>query len=171
MTDSQAADSGGDNRKAIGRTLLCVVDDTDELSVALQFAARRAKRTGAHIGLLYVIDQEATEFQHWSSIGDLMRAEAQAEAERVLARAAQHVAQWCPQLPVFYIREGERRDAVIEQIQEDPSISFLIMGAATGRDGPGPLVTALTGRWVGQLHIPIVIVPGNVSAEEIESFA
>jgi nucleotide-binding universal stress UspA family protein len=170
MTDSQAA-NGDDTRKAVGRTLLCVVDNTDELSVALQFAARRARRTGAHIGLLYVIDQEATEFQHWSSVGDLMRAEAQAEAERVLSRAADHVMQWSPQPPVFYIREGERRDAVIAQIQEDPSISFLILGAATGRDGPGPLVTALTGRWVGQLHIPIVIVPGNVSEDEIESFA
>jgi len=170
MTDPQPPDGAVDTRKAIGRVLLCVVDDTDELSVALQFAALRANRTGAHIGLLYVIEQ-ATEFQHWSSIGDLMRAEAQAEAERVLTRAANHIRQWNQEPPVYYIREGDRRDAVIEQIKDDPSIAFLIMGAATGRDGSGPLVTALTGRWVGQLHIPIVIVPGNVSAEEIESFA
>lgn len=168
MSDSETGQN--DERKAVGRTLLCVVDDTDELSVALQFAARRAHRTGAHIGLLYVIEQ-ATEFQHWSSVGDLMRAEAQAEAERVLARAAAHVRQWHDEPPVFFIREGDRRDAVIEQIKEDESIAFLILGAATGRDGPGPLVTALTGRWVGQLHIPIVIVPGNVSEDEIASFA
>lgn len=164
----QSSDIGG--FRAVGRTLLCVVDDTDELSVALQFAARRAKRTGAHIGLLYVIEK-VREFQHWSSVGDLMQAEAQAEAERVLNRAAAHVSRWCPQPPIFYIREGERRDAVIDQIKEDPSIAFLVLGAATGRDGPGPLVTALTGKWVGQLHIPIVIVPGNVSEAEIESFA
>jgi nucleotide-binding universal stress UspA family protein len=170
MGDSVPNHNIAEDLRAVGRTLLCVVDDTDELSVALQFAARRAKRTGAHIGLLYVIEQ-VREFQHWSSVGDLMRAEAQAEAERVLNRAAAHVMRWCPQPPIFYIREGERRDAVIDQIKEDPSIAFLVLGAATGRDGPGPLVTALTGRWVGQLHIPIVIVPGNVSEEEIASFA
>jgi len=170
MSDTKPPTGDGDTRKAIGRTLLCVVDDTVEMSVALQFAARRALRTGAHIGLLYVIEQ-ATEFQHWSSIGDLMRAEAHAEAERILSRAAEHIRQWNAEPPVLYIREGERRDAVIDQIREDPSIAFLILGAATGRDGPGPLVTALTGRWVGQLHIPIMIVPGNVSEEEIESFA
>ena len=167
MSDLKTELGAIDTRKAVGRMLLCVVDDTDELSVALQFAARRAR----HIGLLYVIDQEATEYQHWSSVGDLMRAEAQAEAERVLARAADHVMRWCDTPPVFYIREGDRRDEVIEQINEDPSIAFLILGAATGRDGPGPLVTALTGKWVGQLHIPVVIVPGNVSEDEIESFA
>lgn len=170
MSDNQPQDGSKDTRKASGRVLLCIVDDTDELSVALQFAARRAKRTGSHIGLLYVIEQP-TEFQHWSSVGDLMRAEAHAEAERVLSRAAEHIRQWNPEPPVFYIREGDRRDEVIKQIQEDPGIAFLILGAATGREGPGPLVTALTGRWVGQLHIPIVIVPGNVSEEEIESFA
>ncbi len=153
-----------------GRTLLCVLDDTPELSVALQFAARRAQRTGAHIGLLYVIES-ATEFQHWSSVGELMRAEANAEAEQVLMRAAGQIMQWKSEPPIFYIREGNRRDEVIQQIKDDPSISFLILGAATGRDGPGPLVTALTGRSVGQLHVPIVIIPGNMGEEEIASFA
>ena len=153
-----------------GRTLLCVLDDTPELSVALQFAARRAQRTGEHVGLLYVIDN-AAEFQHWSAIGDLMRAEANAKAEQVLVRAADQILQWKDERPIFYIREGNRRDEVIEQIQEDPSISFLVLGAATGRDGPGPLVTALTGRSVGQLHVPVVIIPGNMSEDEIASFA
>ncbi len=157
-------------RLATGRTLLCVLDDTPELSVALEFAARRSSRTGAHIGLLYVIDN-AAEFQHWSSVGDLMRAEATEKAERVLKRAAGQVTRWTDEQPTFYIREGVRRDEVIKQIHEDPSISFLVLGAATGRDGPGPLVTALTGRSLGQLHVPIVIVPGNMSEEEIASFA
>lgn len=162
--------SGEAPRIAAGRTLLCVLDDTPELSVALQFAARRARRTGAHVGLLYVIE-DSTDFQHWSSIGDLMRAEANAKAEQVLMRAAEEVANWNDEPPIFYMREGNRRDEVIEQVKEDPSIAFLILGAATGRDGPGPLVTALTGRSVGQLHVPIVIIPGNMSEEEIASFA
>lgn len=166
--DTKKDESGA--RRATGRTLLCVLDDTPELSIALQFAARRASRTGAHVGLLYVIDS-ATEFQHWSSVGELMRAEANAKAERVLKRAAEQIMKWTKEPPIFYIREGVRRDEVIKQVQEDPTIAFLILGAATGRDGPGPLVTALTGRSVGQLHVPIVIVPGNMSEEEIASFA
>ena len=164
--------SNTENTKPIGagRTLLCVIDDTPELSVALQFAARRAQRTGAHVGLLYVIDN-AADFQHWSAIGDLMRAEANAKAEQVLLRAAGQILKWKGELPIFYIREGNRRDEVIQQIRNDTSISFLILGAATGRDGPGPLVTALTGRSVGQLHVPIVIIPGNMGEDEIASFA
>jgi nucleotide-binding universal stress UspA family protein len=172
--ETTAGDAGdgaaGDKRLAVGRTLLCILDDTDEVSIAIQFAARRAARTGAHVGLLYVIDS-ATEFQHWSSVGELMRAEATAKAERVLARAADQVRKWIPESPIFYIREGNRRDEVIKQVHKDPTISFLVLGAATGRDGPGPLVTSLTGRSVGQLRVPIVIIPGNMSEDEIASFA
>ena len=170
MNADRSPKSAGEPRIAAGRTLLCVLDDTPELSVALQFAARRAHRTGAHVGMLYVIEN-STDFQHWSAIGDLMRAEANAKAEQGLMRAAEEVAKWTGEPPIFYIREGNRRDEVIAQIQEDPSIAFLILGAATGRDGPGPLVTALTGRSVGQLHVPVVIIPGNMSEEEIASFA
>mgnify|MGYP000875192908 CR=1 FL=1 len=170
MNADTPSDGPATQRISAGRTLLCVLDDTRELSVALQFAARRAQRTGAHVGLLYVIES-ATEFQHWSSVGELMRAEANAKAEQVLMRAASQVMQWKDELPIFYIREGNRRDEVIQQVQDDPSISFLVLGAATGRDGPGPLVTALTGRSVGQLHVPIVIIPGNMSEDEIASFA
>ena len=170
MNADKTPQSGESPRIAAGRTLLCVLDDTPELSVALQFAARRAHRTGAHVGMLYVIE-DSTDFQHWSAIGDLMRAEANAKAEQVLTRGAEEVAKWNDEPPIFYIREGNRRDEVIGQIQEDPSIAFLVLGAATGRDGPGPLVTGLTGRAVGQLHVPIVIVPGNMKEEEIASFA
>ncbi len=170
MNDDTPDDNTVSTRISTGRTMLCVLDDTPELSVALQFAARRAQRTGAHVGLLYVIE-DSTEFQHFSSIGDLMRAEANAKAEQVLMRGAEEVLRWKDEMPIFYIREGSPRDEVINQIKEDPSISFLILGAATGRDGPGPLVTALAGRSVGQLHVPIVIVPGNMSEDEIASFA
>ena len=49
------------------RTLLCVVDESDELPVALTFAALRSRRTGSHVALLYVIATPA-DFQHWASV-------------------------------------------------------------------------------------------------------
>ena len=69
------------------------------------------------------------------------------------------------------MREWERTDEVIAQIEEEPAISFVVLGAATGREGPGPLVTSLTGKLVGRLHVPLVIVPGNMSEDELAQFA
>ena len=60
---------------------------------------------------------------------------------------------------------------MLKLIDEEPSISILVLGAATGAKGPGPLVSSLTGKQVGKLRIPITIVPGNLSDADIENIA
>ena len=74
-------------------------------------------------------------------------------------------------MPVLVLREGSRRDELLKLIDEDPSISILVLAAATGPKGPGPLVTEFTGKLVGRLRIPVTIVPGNLSMEAIEKIA
>jgi nucleotide-binding universal stress UspA family protein len=152
------------------RVLLCVLDDTEELHIALDYASIRSKRTGARVGLLFVMGQ-ADSFQHWASVGDLMREEARADAERRLLQAAARVKRLSGLTPLLYIREGQRGEEVVKQIEEDSNIAFLILAANTGKEGPGPLITEITGKAIGRLHIPLVIVPGNMSEEEVQSFA
>jgi hypothetical protein len=74
-------------------------------------------------------------------------------------------------MPVLVLREGSRRDELLKLIDEDPSISILVLAAATGPKGPGPLVSEFTGKLVGRLRIPVTIVPGNLSMEAIEKIA
>ena len=56
-------------------------------------------------------------------------------------------------------------------IDEEPSISILVLGASTGPKGPGPLISALTGKSIGRLRIPITIVPGNLTEADLENIA
>lgn len=152
------------------RVLLCVLDDSKELTIALDYASMRSRRTGARVGLLYVMDQP-DDFQHWAAVGDLMREEARAEAETHLLQAAERVKRLSGLMPILYIREGERDTEVADQISEDQDISFLILAASTGSQGPGPLITQFVTKTIASLHIPVVVVPGNMSDEEIRSFA
>ncbi len=152
------------------RTLLCVVDESDELPVALTFAALRSRRTGSHVGLLYVIDTPA-DFQHWSAVGELMREEAREHAETVILQAAARVQRLSGRVPSLAIREGDKVDETIQACEDDPSVAFLILASDTGPKGPGPLISSLTGKSVGRLQVPVVILPGNLSEEEITRFA
>lgn len=151
------------------RVFLVVVDDTDEMTVALRFACRRAAHTGGRVALLYVV--ESSEFQHWMSVGDLMREEARSEGEQILQRCAAQVSEQTGSLPVLYLREGSRRNQLMELIDEEPSISILVLAADTGPRGPGPLVSALTGKFVGKLRVPVTIVPGNLSDDQVDNIA
>ena len=47
-----------------------------------------------------------------------------------------------------------------------------MLGAATDAKGPGPLVSSLAaGKSAGGFPIPITIVPGNLSLDDIKALA
>lgn len=147
------------------RVFLVVVDDSDEMRVALHFACRRARRTGGRIALLHVTDR--ADFQHWASVGDLMRQEAREEGEQLLQSLSAEVLEWSGNYPVLYIREGDVREELVSLIEGEPMISILVLAASGGQSGPGPIITYLLGKKARQNRIPITIVPGNLSDEEI----
>ncbi len=147
------------------RTFLCVVDDTEEFGAALQFACHRANNADGRVALIYVM--QPAEFQHWMAVGERMREEAREEAEEMLNVVASVVQKRTGHMPALYIREGKLSEEVVKLIKEEDDISLLVLGAATGTDGPGPLVSYLVEKMTGQLRIPVTVVPGNLSEDEI----
>jgi nucleotide-binding universal stress UspA family protein len=147
------------------RIFLVVVDESEEMRVALRYAALRAKATGGKVALLYVI--EPSDLQQWMAVESLMREERRQEAEVLLQRLSGEVADLCGALPIVFIREGRRRDELLSLLEEEPTISILVLAAGTGAEGPGPLVTQLVGKMSGRMRVPITVVPGNLSNEQI----
>ena len=156
-------------RRAVpkGRTkFLIVVDETPECRKALRFASQRARATGGGVTLLYVI--QPADFQHWMAVGDLMQEEAREEAEKLLQGLAAEVNVLTGIMPELVVREGRRHDELLALIEDDPEIRVLVLGAAPGSEGPGPLVSALAGQMSGSFRIPITIVPGELSDAQID---
>jgi len=151
------------------RIFLVVVDESEEMRVAMQFAARRARHTGGRVALLYVI--EPSDMQQWMAVENLVREEKRQEAEQLLDKLATEVKEMSGSVPVVYIREGRRRDALLTLIEEEPTISILVLAAGTGPEGPGPLITALIGKMSGKMRVPITIVPGSLSDAQIAALA
>ncbi|MBT5242358.1 MAG: universal stress protein [Rhodospirillaceae bacterium] len=151
-----------------GRVFLVVVDDSDELAGVLRYACNRARHTGGKIALLYVIDMESSkDFQHWQFVGNLMEEEAQETAENTLSRHAAQISKESGSSPDQYVRNGNVQDELFHLVKEHPDISILLLGSAPG-EKPGPLVEAVTGKHAGQIGIPVTIVPGSLSNDEID---
>jgi nucleotide-binding universal stress UspA family protein len=151
------------------RIFLVVVDESEEMRVAMQFAARRARHTGGRVALLYVI--EPSDMQQWMAVENLVREEQREEAEQLLNTLTTEVQEMSGSMPVVYIREGRRSDALLTLIEEEPSISILVLAAGTGPEGPGPLITSLVGKMAGKMRVPITVVPGNLSEAQIAALA
>ncbi len=154
---------------AMPRIFLVVVDESEEMRVALRYAALRARSTGGRVALLYVI--EPTDLQQWMAVENLMREERREEAEALLSKLAAEVGELCGALPILHIREGFRRDELLALLDEEPSISILVLAAGTGPEGPGPLVTQLVGKMSGRMRVPITVVPGSLTDQQIAALA
>jgi len=159
MTDQ----TGGEHHH---RVFLVVVDDSPELKVALRFACRRAHATGGRVAMLYVTEPVSTE---WLGVGEIMREERRTEAETRLQELASDVREMSGDMPVLHVREGDPAAELLRLLEEEPRISVLVLGADPGPKGPGPLVTALSGRLIGRLRVPVTIVPGSLSSADIDA--
>jgi len=149
------------------RVFLVVVDDSPELGVALRYAALRARRTGGRVALLHVM--EPPDRQHWMALESLMREEKRDEAEELVGRHADTVTALTGIVPVIHIREGLPADELLALIDEDPTISVLVLAAAVGDIGPGPLISALSSKLISRLRVPLTIVPGSLSDAQIDT--
>ena len=157
------------SESAASRVFLVVVDETPEHRIAVHYAARRAAHTGGRLAMLYVI--EPSELQHFLAIEELARAERREAAEELLQRLCDEIAPVAGAMPIVYIREGRRRDELLALISEEPSISILVLAAGTGPEGPGPLITYLTGKPVARLRVPVTIVPGGLSIDQLDALS
>jgi len=151
------------------RKYLVVIDDTEECERAVYWAAKRAARTKSQIVMLRVIET-ADRSQQWLGVADIMQAEAMETANTVLDKFAARTKKIGHITPDRVIREGNTAEQLIKLIDEDADIGILVLAAGTGKEGPGPLVTQLA-KTAGQFPIPVAIVPGHLSDEDLDTMS
>lgn len=165
-SDTGRTEGGAASAAVRDRVFLVVVDDSPEREVALKYACLRARKGGGRVALLRVIEPAGQT--EWAGVGALLQEEGREEAERLLSGLAAQVNEITGGLPILLIREGEPRDELLALIAEDPRISILILAASASGGGPGPLITALTGRYAGKVTVPMTIVPGAMDDGALE---
>jgi nucleotide-binding universal stress UspA family protein len=148
---------------------LVIADGSPEFDRALYFAAKRSARTGA--GLVILAVAPAADNQEWLGVGDLMRAEAEAEAKEALDQAAGRTRTIAGIEPEQVLRTGQNADEIIRLIEEDEDIAIMVLAASMSGEGPGPLVSSLAGKGAASFPIPVVIVPGFLEDQDIDALA
>ena len=146
---------------------MVVIDDSPECDRALYFASRRALRIGATVLMLRVIETHDRN-QQWLGVADIMKAEQQEAANATLDKFAERAKKIARITPDRVIREGDTAEEIVKLIDEDADIGILVLAAGTGKEGPGPLVSNLA-KTAGTFPIPVALVPGHLSDEDIDA--
>jgi nucleotide-binding universal stress UspA family protein len=148
---------------------LVIVDDTAEWDRAVYYASRWAVRVGGGVVMLRLIEIE-DQNQQWLGVADIMRAEAQEEANAALDRASGRANGIAAITPERVIREGDPTEQILDVIDKDVDIAMLVLAANPGPEGPGPIIT-LMASVVGSFPIPVITVPGELTDVEIDALS
>jgi nucleotide-binding universal stress UspA family protein len=152
------------------RKFLVVVDETSECDRAITYAAWRASSTGGAIIMMAAIQPD--HFQHWLGVKEIMKAEAHEEAQEKLAQFKERIEDIVSVPTECVIREGKIAEQITALIEEDKDIGILVLAAAVdSKEGPGPLVSSISGQAGQAFPIPVTIVPGDLSDEDIRALA
>lgn len=146
------------------RVYLVIMDETEEASTALRFAASRAARTGGQVHLLALVPRQ--QFVAFGGIQATIEEEARARAEALVTSAAGSLMGEGVAAPAIAVRQGDGVAVIKEYLGEHPEVSALVLGAAAA-GGPGPLVLHFAGM-SGQLPCPVYIIPGGMSNADLE---
>ena len=146
---------------------LVIVDDTAEWDRAVYYASRWAIRVGGGVVMLRVIETE-DQNQQWLGVADIMRAEAQEDANAALDRAAGRANGIAAITPERVIREGDPTEQILDVIDKDVDIAMLVLAASPAPKGPA----RSSPRWPrrsARSRFPSPSCPGDLSDADIDA--
>lgn len=148
------------------RYMVCV-DARDESKAALRLACMKARARGGSVLMVHVVPP--ADFQTLGAIADRMREERKAEAETLLRSLMDDAALTFGVTPIPLLREGSAGDEIVTTALEDSEIIMMVIGVATHSNGRGKLASWLSGQLGTKLLLPLLLVPGNLTDQQLET--
>ncbi|PPR28685.1 MAG: hypothetical protein CFH32_00950 [Alphaproteobacteria bacterium MarineAlpha9_Bin2] len=144
--------------------LVCV-DESEECKTALQFACMRAKNTNGSVVLLYIIEPQ--DLMHFAGVENVMKTEAYEKANTILEELKKDVLTNFGFNVECKIDQGKKYDKIVDLVNKDETISILVLGAAPEGKGTNVLIQRFSIGLTASVHIPLTIVPGNLTNDEL----
>lgn len=119
--------------------------------------------------MLHVLEPPA-DFQGLAAVAEKMREERREEAEELMQALAEEAGK-AGITPSILLREGSIGEVIVEAAQEDFDVNMLVVGAAQSGSGHGKLIAWLAGQLGDKLLVPLMLVPGNLTEQQIEELS
>lgn len=145
--------------------LVCV-DSGAESRVALRLACEKARLRGGMIDIVHVIPP--ADFQSLFAVADRMQIERRQEAEQLVQKLSEEFCAPCGITPGIVLREGTIGDEIVAAALEDLDASLLVLGVAEHSASRGKLISWLAVQLGAKLFIPLMLVPGNLTDQQLQ---
>jgi len=97
----------------------------------------------------------------------------EAETEQASKVLLQELSDYCEKLgtpkPRTFVKRGFVNQELFKLINNESSIRVLVLGVSTETGNPGPLINYIISNGSNECRVPITIVPGNLSDDQIDA--
>ncbi len=142
--------------------IVCV-DGREESHVALRLACIKARKRNGEVDILHVV--EPAETQPLFGVSDKMRDERIEEAQAMLADLSTMAESITGKAPRLLLKEGPIGDTIVQTAAET-DVNMLVIGVTPGSTR-GKLVSWLSTQLGEKLLMPMMLVPGNLTDQQI----
>lgn len=162
---SKKSPSGVLKRKE--KLLVCVAGN-ESSPMAVRLACKKAGKHGMGVDILTVI--EPMEFQPLFGRSDNFTDERRGNAEDLLQKLSD-IAQEYGITPTLHLREGKLGEQILSAVMEDSDVNMLVIGLSAGSTTGPRLVAWLAERMSDDLLVPLLLVPDNLTDQQLEVLA
>lgn len=155
-----------DTQKVKPPKYLVCVDGREESGTALRLACMKAQMRNGIVDMLHIV--APADFQTLGAVADKMREERKQEGKNLLKKLANEASATYDVTPRMLLREGATGDEIIEAANEDPDVTMLVIGVSQNNKR-GTLSAYLAGQLGQNLFTPLLMVPGNLTDQQITS--
>ncbi len=155
-------------RVASPTKFIVCVDKSNASRVALRFACIKARKCQGLVDMLHIM--EPPQSDALLGVAKTMREEAREEAESIVQDLCQEANETAGIMPSILLREGKVGEEILKAATEDPDVKMLVLGVNTNSKR-GKLVAWLSTQMGESLLIPVLLVPGNLTDQQIEELS
>jgi uncharacterized membrane protein YqiK len=147
--------------------LVCV-DGREESLVGLKLACMKAGARNGSVDMLHVV--APADFQTLGAIAERMREERYNEGRTLLEKLAAHAQATYGILPNAILREGPTGDEIVAAAMSNADVITVVLGIAANQNNTRGKVAAWLASQLGsKLFIPLLLVPGNLTDEQLQN--
>lgn len=147
--------------------LVCV-DSRDESQVALKLACMKARVRSGQVDIIHVVPP--ADFQTLGAIAERMKEERMEEGRKLLNQAAAIALTNYGIKAATILREGATGDEIIACAMGNADVITVVLGIASHQPNVrGKLASWLAGQLGVKLFIPLLMVPGNLTDEQLQN--
>ncbi len=144
------------------RFMVCV-NDQEEAEVALRLASIKARKRNGTVDILHVIPVDDTHGLF--GVGERIREERYDRARMMLADLSTLSEEITGMPPNVMLQEGAIGETIVA-VAQDSDVNMVVLGVVPG-SSKGKLVAWLSTQLGEKLLMPIMLVPGNLTDQQI----